>query len=55
MCLWGALLGWMAAEKGGALSPQLDASTLRRYRRRNARGALLTTALFAYSLAMALL
>jgi len=51
---WAALLGWLAAERAGAIAPQLAPADHRRHRRRNVRGALVTTGLFAYSLAMAL-
>ena len=51
---WGALAEWVVAGRAGAITPQLATAIRRRHRGRNVRGALVTTTLFAYSLAMAL-
>ncbi|HVN76724.1 MAG TPA: TMEM175 family protein [Thermoanaerobaculaceae bacterium] len=51
---WCALLEWMVAKRCGAISPGLDAVALRRERRRTVSSALVTTALFVSTLAMAL-
>ncbi len=51
---WGVWTEWLVAQRARAIAPQLEESERRRIQRRNMRGALVTTGLFAYALAMAL-